>query len=116
MSRNEWDPGPEERLYVRLVAERAGVATSSVSRVLSDHPGVSTRMRRRVRAVVEELGYEPNLLAQSLRRLKWIEQPLVPRDLDGHARLRRAVSTAVGTGEDEWDAENVRPPHRRRGS
>jgi L-alanine-DL-glutamate epimerase-like enolase superfamily enzyme len=39
-------------------------------------------------------------------RLKWIEQPLLPRDLDGHARLRRAVSTAIGTGEDEWTAES----------
>jgi L-alanine-DL-glutamate epimerase-like enolase superfamily enzyme len=39
-------------------------------------------------------------------RLKWIEQPLLPRDLDGHARLRHAVSTAIGTGEDEWDADS----------
>lgn len=37
--------------------------------------------------------------------LKWIEQPLVPRDLEGHARLRSAVATAIGTGEDEWSAE-----------
>lgn len=37
--------------------------------------------------------------------LKWIEQPLLPRDLAGHARLRRAVSTAIGTGEDEWSPE-----------
>ena len=39
-------------------------------------------------------------------RLKWIEQPLLPRNLEGHARLRRAVSTAIGTGEDEWDVES----------
>ena len=41
-------------------------------------------------------------------RLKWIEQPLLPRNLDGHARLRQAVSTAIGTGEDEWDVESYR--------
>jgi L-alanine-DL-glutamate epimerase-like enolase superfamily enzyme len=39
-------------------------------------------------------------------QLKWIEQPLVPRNLEGHARLRRAVSTAIGTGEDEWDLDS----------
>lgn len=39
-------------------------------------------------------------------RLKWIEQPLLPRNLEGHARLRRAVSTAIGTGEDEWDVDS----------
>ncbi|MEL0627352.1 LacI family DNA-binding transcriptional regulator [Salinibacterium amurskyense] len=49
------------------VADRAGVAMSSVSRVLSDHPDVSDRMREKVLAAVEELGYEPDVLAQSLR-------------------------------------------------
>jgi LacI family transcriptional regulator len=53
---------------MREVAERAGVALSSVSRVLSDHPDVSRVMRERVQVAVEELGYKPDLLAQSLRR------------------------------------------------
>ena len=38
-------------------------------------------------------------------RLKWIEQPLSPDDLAGHARLRAAVATPIGTGEDEWNLE-----------
>jgi L-alanine-DL-glutamate epimerase-like enolase superfamily enzyme len=41
-------------------------------------------------------------------RLKWIEQPLLPSDLEGHARLRAAVATPVGTGEDEWNVESYR--------
>jgi L-alanine-DL-glutamate epimerase-like enolase superfamily enzyme len=40
--------------------------------------------------------------------LKWIEEPLPPHDLDAHARLRRAVSIAVGTGEQEWNVEGYR--------
>jgi LacI family transcriptional regulator len=52
---------------MREVAERAGVAMSSVSRVLSGHPDASASMRERVMAVVAELGYHPDLLAQSLR-------------------------------------------------
>ena len=40
--------------------------------------------------------------------LRWIEQPLPPADLDGHARLRAAVATPVGTGEDEWSPETYR--------
>jgi LacI family transcriptional regulator, galactose operon repressor len=52
---------------VRTVAERAGVAVSSVSRVLSDHPDVSEGMRAKVMKAVEELGYEPDLLARGLR-------------------------------------------------
>lgn len=60
--------GPGRSPSVREVAERAGVAMSSVSRVLSDHPDVSPAMRARVLPIVEELGYQPNLLASSLRR------------------------------------------------
>jgi LacI family transcriptional regulator len=56
------------RASMREVANLAGVAMSSVSRVLSDHPDVSATMRQRVLAAVTELGYEPDLLAQSLRR------------------------------------------------
>ncbi|MBI2925804.1 MAG: mandelate racemase/muconate lactonizing enzyme family protein [Verrucomicrobia bacterium] len=41
-------------------------------------------------------------------RLKWIEEPLPPHDLDAHARLRRAVSTRIGTGEQEWNLESYR--------
>lgn len=50
------------------VARRAGVAPSSVSRVLSGHPDVSPGMRERVLSITAELGYEPDLVAQSLRR------------------------------------------------
>ncbi len=41
-------------------------------------------------------------------RLRWIEQPLPPHDLEAHARLRGAVATPIGTGEDEWNVESYR--------
>jgi LacI family transcriptional regulator len=50
------------------VAAAVGTSLSSVSRVLSGHPDVSPAMRRRVMAAVKELNYEPDFLAQSLRR------------------------------------------------
>jgi LacI family transcriptional regulator len=56
------------RAGIRQVADRAGVAPSSVSRVLSGHPDVSPVMRNRVLDAVSALGYEPDMLAQSLRR------------------------------------------------
>jgi L-alanine-DL-glutamate epimerase-like enolase superfamily enzyme len=40
--------------------------------------------------------------------LRWIEQPLLPQDLAGHARLRAAVTTPIGTGEDEWGPESYK--------
>lgn len=49
------------------VARRAGVAVSSVSRVLSNHPDVSTAMKSKVEAAAKDLGYSPDPVAQSLR-------------------------------------------------
>ena len=82
MSATDDDSSPvQPRRNLREVAERAGVAMSSVSRVLTDHPDVSPRMRQRVLAVVDELGYEPNLLAQSLRRGSSLSVGFVIRDI-----------------------------------
>lgn len=55
---------------MREVAETAGVAMSSVSRVLSGHPDVSPAMHKLVMEVVRDLGYRPDMLAQGLRRGK----------------------------------------------
>lgn len=49
------------------VARLAGVSTKTVSNVLNDYPHVSARMRARVEAAVEELGYRMNVAARSLR-------------------------------------------------
>jgi LacI family transcriptional regulator len=56
------------RITIRDVAKQAGVAISSVSRVLSNHPHVSDELRSRVEAAARELGYRPNYVAHSLRR------------------------------------------------
>jgi L-alanine-DL-glutamate epimerase-like enolase superfamily enzyme len=38
----------------------------------------------------------------------WIEEPLPPQDYQAHAELRRSVSVAIGTGEQEWNVEAYR--------
>jgi len=59
---------PGNRTGIREVAQKAEVSVSSVSRVITDHPDVSAAMRERVQAAIKALGYEPDILAQSLRR------------------------------------------------
>ncbi|HTX62041.1 MAG TPA: LacI family DNA-binding transcriptional regulator [Acidimicrobiales bacterium] len=66
--RTRYSRSPRSRISIQQVADRVGVAPSSVSRVLSGHPNVSEVMRNRVADAVAALGYEPDLLAQSLRR------------------------------------------------
>lgn len=57
-----------ERVSIRDVAKRAGVAMSSVSRVLNGHPNVTPSLRKQVEEAVSALGYQVNLIGSDLRR------------------------------------------------
>ena len=48
------------------VSRRAGVSIATVSRVLNGNPNVSQKTRSRVLAVMDELGYTPNVFARGL--------------------------------------------------
>lgn len=69
------------RASMREVADLANVAISSVSRVLSGHPDVSAAMRERVLSAVAQLEYEPDFLAQSLRRGQTLSVGFVLADI-----------------------------------
>jgi LacI family transcriptional regulator len=109
------------RASMREVADLADVAISSVSRVLSGHPDVSAAMRERVLTAVRRLEYEPDFLAQSLRRgqtlsvgfvLADISNPLMAEIVLGaEAVLRNAgYSLLLMNSENEaaLDAQHIR--------
>jgi LacI family transcriptional regulator len=48
------------------IAKKARVSRSTVSRVVNDDPNVNVETRKRVRQVIEQEGYEPNLAARTL--------------------------------------------------
>ncbi len=48
------------------VAQLAGVSQSAVSRAFSEDGSVSQKMRDKIRAAADELGYRPNAIARSL--------------------------------------------------
>lgn len=52
---------------MRDVAARAGVSVTSVSHVINETRPVSIELRQRVVHAMQELGYQPNRLARSLR-------------------------------------------------
>ena len=53
---------------IKDVARLAGVSTSTVSRTLSGRIFVEEETRRRVLQAVEQLGYQPNILARGLKQ------------------------------------------------
>ncbi|WP_158247573.1 LacI family DNA-binding transcriptional regulator [Actinomyces qiguomingii] len=52
---------------MRQVAELAGVSLKSVSRVVNGEPNVSDELRHKVTAAIDQLGWQPNVLARTLR-------------------------------------------------
>jgi LacI family transcriptional regulator len=73
-------PG-NQKVSMRDVADRAGVAISSVSRVLSNNPDVSPVMRNRVLDAVAALGYQKDMVAQSMRSGQTLSIGLVATDI-----------------------------------
>ena len=58
-----------KNIGIKDVAHAAGVSVTTVSHVLNNvsYARVSPETKEKVRAAAEELGYEPNRLAQALR-------------------------------------------------
>ena len=81
------EPGQLPVSTVYEVADRAGVSTATVSRVVHGSNLVHPDTRDRVLAVIEELGYVPDGSAQGLSRRR--------KDIIGLAALERGV-TEVG--------------------
>ena len=55
------------RLNLKEIAKLAGVSKSTVSRVLQDEPRVSPTTRERIKTIMAELRYKPNLFARGLK-------------------------------------------------
>lgn len=51
---------------IKEVAKHAGVAVSTVSKVINNYPGVSESTRQKVKRSIEELGFVPNAVAAAL--------------------------------------------------
>ena len=55
-----------KKATIKDIARLAGVARSTVSRVINDHPDVDEDTRKRVLKVIEEQGYVPSITATGL--------------------------------------------------
>ncbi len=74
-----------ELVSIRDVAGKAGVAISTVSKVLNHYPNVSEETKQKVTAAIEELGFLPNTIASALSSKKTGRIALV-LDVNRHAQ------------------------------
>lgn len=60
----------KKRVRIKDVAEKAGVSTGTVDRVLHERGNVNPEVKKKVLQVMEELGFERNMIASALARNK----------------------------------------------
>ncbi|MGH3415829.1 MAG: LacI family DNA-binding transcriptional regulator [Actinocrinis sp.] len=91
---------PSPRVTIRDVAAQAGVSVATVSKVINQRYGVSADTFARVRAVIDELGYEASLVAQSLRNHRTNVIGILVADLEPFSTelLKGAGDAIRGTG------------------
>jgi DNA-binding LacI/PurR family transcriptional regulator len=83
------------RVRLKDVARHAGVSMKTVSNVVHEFPHVSVKMRERVQASIDELGYRPNAMGRGLAtgRTGLIALALADVTIPYFAELARTVST-----------------------
>ena len=71
------------KVTIKDVAKEANVATSTVSRVLSNSPKISEKTKEKVHEAIKKLNYKPNAIARSLANNKTrILGVVLPEDAD----------------------------------
>lgn len=86
------------RPTIKEVASAARVSTQTVSRVINERPDVSPDTRKRVKEIIEELGYQPSALARSLIRQRSYTLGVVTAGLKhlGPSRTLNGITSMVG--------------------
>jgi LacI family transcriptional regulator len=103
---------------MRHVAERAGVSLKTVSRVINAEPGVAAATATRVAEAIDQLGFQRNDLARSLRRggasatlglvIEDVANPFYSAIAQAVVAAARARGYMVITGSCEEDPERER--------
>jgi LacI family transcriptional regulator len=88
------------RVTIGDVAAAAGVSVATVSKVINDRYGVAEGTSERVRAVIEQLGYQSSLVAQSLRSRRTNVIGILVADIEPFSAelLKGAARGIRGTG------------------
>jgi len=73
-----------KKVTIRDVAAAAGVSYQTVSRVINERPDVAEETRRRVRQVIEELGYQPSAVARGLASKRTYTLGLITADFSDY--------------------------------
>ena len=93
------------KVTMKEIAERAGVHPSTVDKVVHHRIGVSDKVRARVQAIINEVGYKPNPTGRVLQRQgKKYRISAILVDVDALPYLKSGIEQGVKE-QDGFDIE-----------
>lgn len=93
---------PKGAVTIKQLANMLGMAHSTVSRALNDHPAISDETKKKIRAKAKQLGYVPNSAARILRTARSGIIGLVVPDIKNEFFSTVAKTIASAAAHHAW--------------
>ena len=98
------------------IAQSLGVSPATVSRALKNHQSISAETTKAVHAMAVKMGYQPNIMASSLRTNKtktigvitsWINRPFISTLISGieEVATQRGYNVIISQSNDSYKKE-----------
>jgi DNA-binding LacI/PurR family transcriptional regulator len=99
---------PASPVSIADIAQRAGVAESTVSRALNNNPAINIKTREKIQAIARELNYKVNTGARNLRlqRSQTIALVINAEQIDGQTFSDPFMMDMIGAIADELNQHN----------
>src|SRR5690606_34827470 len=97
-----------EPLGIKEIAKRANVSIGTVDRVIHNRPGVSKKTKEKINSIIDELGYQPNLIARRLASKKLIRIATLTPRVPGETVYWEVLLNGIIQAESEIESYGVR--------
>lgn len=97
-----------EPLGIKEIAKRANVSIGTVDRVIHNRPGVSKKTKEKINSIINELGYQPNLIARRLASKKLIRIATLTPKVPGETMYWEVLLNGIIQAEGEIESYGVR--------
>ncbi|WP_247237335.1 substrate-binding domain-containing protein [Telluribacter sp. SYSU D00476] len=91
----------KENIGVKEIARRANVSIATVDRVIHNRTGVSDKTRNKINAIIQELDYQPNILASRLASKKTIHLAMLIPSASDETQFWEAPLRGIRRAESE---------------
>jgi LacI family transcriptional regulator, galactose operon repressor len=89
------------QVTLKQIAEISGVHRSTVDKVIHNREGVSDELRQKVKRIIEELGYTPNIIGKALsRQKKRLMVPVLLLKVDSMEEIKAGIEGAYKEYQD----------------